>query len=312
MRSIMKKNLLYRAAVLSTLPLLLAACSQQDNEPMNVNAGRVSLEISAGIDTRAIIEGSALPEESRFGIFGVTKETKELQEDIENVFVDYIKGKCTLGNDVFLDKRPTYIYAYYPYNETATLNNVPVSMSAGHTDYLYGCSYDVATGSNNTVNNAQPHATIRFKHAMAQIKLIAYKTADYEGDALVSIFVVNGVPLHGTMDVTTGGIKVTEQGKMTFNITNPSNLHVEGKGTTTYRFLAIPTDEVANRTMLIGLDDEYVTVPLPATVWKAGQQYTYTLVIDRNHNVLVTEGEITPWENNTQEEITVGDNNYVE
>lgn len=312
MSNIMKKNLLYRAVALVALPLLLAACSQQDNEPMNISSEQASLEISVGVDTREIIQGSTLPDLSSFGIFGVTQETGELQEDIENVSVEYVKGECTLSRDVLLDERPTFIYSYYPYDETATLNSVPVSMNGGATDYLYGCSYNFATGANTTVNNAQPHATIYFKHALAQVRLIAYKTADYEGDAFVASFVVNGVPLHGTMDATTGSITATEWGDMPFKITNPSNLYVEGEGTTTYRFLAIPTDRVGDRMMMIELDGEYVVVPLPATVWEAGQQYTYTLVVDKNHNVLVTEGEIVPWENNTQEEITVGDDNYVE
>lgn len=308
----MRKNLLYRAAALGALPFLFVACSKQDNEPMDMEAERVPLEISISADTRTIIEGSTLPDLTSFGIFGVTEETEALQEDIENVSVEYVKGKCTLNRDVLLDERPTYIYAYYPYSEKAWLNSVPVEMNAGTNDYLYGCSYSVATGQNTTVSSAQPHANIRFKHAMAQVRLIAYKTADYEGNAFVSSFVVNGVPLHGTMEATTGEIKVTQWGEMTFKVTNPGNLHVEGEGTSTYRFLAIPTDDVAERTVLIELDSEYVVVPLPNIAWKAGQQYTYTLVVDENHNVLVTESEITPWKNNTQDEITVGDDNYVE
>ena len=312
MSNIMKKNILYRAAALGALSFLLAACSQQDNEPMNISSELVPLEVSVGVNTRDIIQGSTLPDLSNFGIFGVTQETGELQEDIDNVNVEYVKGECALSRDVLLDERPTSIYAYYPYNETATLNSVPVQMNGDATDYLYGCSYDLATGTNTTVNNAQPHATIYFKHALAQVRLIAYKTADYEGDAYVTGLVVNGVPLRGTMDATTGGISDIEWGDMVMKVTEPGNLFVEGEGTTTYRFLAIPTEEVANRTMLLWLDGEYVTVPLPATVWEAGQQYTYTLVVDKNHNVLVTEGEIVPWENNTQEEITVGDDNYVE
>ena len=308
----MKKNLLYRAAALCALPLLLAACSQQDNEPINVEGELVPLEISVSADTRTIIDGSTLPDLTNFGIFGITQEKGELQEDIENVSVEYVKGECTLSRDVLLDERPTFIYSYYPYDETATLNSVPVSMNGGATDYLYGCSYNLATGANTTVNNAQPHATIYFKHALAQVRLIAYKTADYEGDAYVAGFVVNRVPLYGTMDVTTGSITDTEWGDMVMKVTGSNNLFVEGEGTTTCRFLAIPTEEVANRTMLIELDGEYVTVPLPAPVWEAGQQYTYTLVVDRNHNVLVTEGDITPWENNTQGGITIDDDNYVE
>lgn len=312
MSNIMKKNILYRAAALGALPLLLAACSQQDNEPVNISSELVPLEVSVGVDTRDIIQGSTLPDLSNFGIFGVTQETGELQGDIDNVNVEYVKGECALSRDVLLDERPTSIYAYYPYNETATLNSVPVQMNDGTTDYLYGCSYDLATGTNTTVNNAQPHATIYFKHALAQVRLIAYKTADYEGDAYVAGFVVNRVPLYGIMDVTTGSITDTEWGDMVMKVTGSNNLFVEGEGTTTCRFLAIPTEEVANRTMLIELDGEYVTVPLPATVWEAGQQYTYTLVVDKNRNVLVTEGEITPWENNVQGEITVGDDDYVE
>lgn len=312
MSNIMKKNILYRAAALGTLSFLLAASSQQDNEPMNISSELVPLEVSVGVNTRDIIQGSTLPDLSNFGIFGVTQETGELQGDIDNVNVEYMKGECALSRDVLLDERPTMVYAYYPYDETATLNSVPVQMNGGATDYLYGCSYDLATGTNTTVNNAQPHATIYFKHALAQVRLIAYKTADYEGDAYVTGLVVNGVPLRGTMDATTGSISDIEWGDMVMKVTEPSNLYVEGEGTTTYRFLAIPTEEVANRMMLIELDGEYVTVSLPATVWEAGQQYTYTLVVDKNHNVLVTEGDITPWENNTQGGITIDDDNYVE
>ena len=307
----MKKNLLYRAAALCALPLLLAACSQQDNEPINVEGELVPLEISVSADTRTIIDGSTLPDLTNFGIFGITQETGELQEDIENVSVEYVKGECTLSRDVLLDERPTFIYSYYPYDETATLNSVPVSMNGGATDYLYGCSYNLATGANTTVNNAQPHATIYFKHALAQVRLIAYKTADYEGEGFVPSFVVNAVPLNGSLDVTTGVITPDLFGDMVVK-TDGGTLNIEGEGTTTYRFLAIPTEEVADRMMLIELDGEYVVVPLPATVWEAGQQYTYTLVVDKNHNVLVTEGDITPWENNTQGGITIDDDNYVE
>lgn len=312
MSSIMKKNLLYRAVALGALPLLLAACSQQDNEPMNVEDGLVPLEISVSADTRTIIDGSTLPDLTSFGIFGVTQETGELQEDIENVSVEYVKGECTLSRDVLLDERPTSIYAYYPYDETATLNSVPVQVNESETDYLFGCSYDLAAGANTTVNNAQPHANIYFKHALAQVRLIAYKTADYEGDAFVASFVVNGVPLHGTMDATTGSITATEWGDMTFKVTNPSNLHVEGEGTTTYRFLAIPTEDVLDRMMQIELDSEYVVVPLPATIWEAGQKYTYTLVVDGAGSVRVSEAVITPWENNEQSGITVGDDDRLQ
>lgn len=136
MSSIMKKNLLYRAVALGALPLLLAACSQQDNEPINMEGELVPLEISVSADTRTIIDGSTLPDLTSFGIFGVTQETGELQEDIENVSVEYVKGECTLSRDVLLDERPTSIYAYYPYDETATLNSVPVQVNESETDYL--------------------------------------------------------------------------------------------------------------------------------------------------------------------------------
>ena len=307
----MKKNFLYRAAALYALPLLLAACSQQDNEPINVEGELVPLEISVSADTRTIIDGSTLPDLTNFGIFGITQETGELQEDIENVSVEYVKGECTLSRDVLLDERPTFIYSYYPYDETATLNSVPVSMNGGETDYLYGCSYDLAAGANTTVNNAQPHATIYFKHALAQVRLIAYKTADYEGEGFVPSFVVNAVPLNGSLDVTTGVITPDLFGDMVVK-TDGGTLNIEGEGTTTYRFLAIPTEKVLDRTMLIELDGEYVMVPLPATVWEAGQQYTYTLVVDGAGSIHVGEAVITPWENNEEPGITVGDDDRLQ
>ncbi|HJD09641.1 MAG TPA: hypothetical protein H9922_00560, partial [Candidatus Phocaeicola caecigallinarum] len=45
--------------------------------------------------------------------------------------------------------------------------------------------------------------------------------------------------------------------------------------------------------------------------WESGHEYTYELVIT-NHGLKMSEGEIIPWENNTQGGITVGDDNYVE
>lgn len=308
----MKRHLISKVAMLGILPFLLAACSQQENELIKSEVKQVPLEISLATDTRAIIDGITLPDASNFGIFGITEETGELQNDIYNISVAYDKKECFLSRDVFLDERPTTIYAYYPFNEKATLNSVPVQVNNGsYDDYLYGRSYDLTMGTYATVNNEQPHATIYFKHAMALIRLFVYKTADYEGDAIVSGFVVNGVPLQGTLDVITGQIKTTEYGDMVYTV-EASPLYVEGEGTTVYRFLTIPTDMNLDRGMLMELDGKYVVVPLPYTIWKMGQQYTYTVVVDRNQNALVTKGEIIPWENNTLGGITVDDDNYIQ
>ena len=64
--------------------------------------------------------------------------------------------------------------------------------------------------------------------------------------------------------------------------------------------------------MQIELDGEYVVVPLPATIWEAGQKYTYTLVVDGAGSVRVSEAVITPWENNEQSGITVGDDDRLQ
>ena len=45
--------------------------------------------------------------------------------------------------------------------------------------------------------------------------------------------------------------------------------------------------------------------------WEPGREYTYRLVIT-NHGLQISKGEITPWENNMQGEIIVGNDNYVE
>ena len=114
---------------------LLMACSSENET--NESETKVPLEISIGNNTRSIIEGTTIPTQTQFGIFG---EYNQKINDIDNMSVFY-DGKCKLSKDVYLNNSSMHIKAYYPYSSKVEKGIAEIDIR-DQIDFLYGSAVD--------------------------------------------------------------------------------------------------------------------------------------------------------------------------
>lgn len=180
----MKKTFYSIMAGATCLASMLSVVACSSEEKLALSDGRVPLEVEVvGVqDTRTIIDGTALPDGSQYGIFAMLGGgTTDAVENGVNVQVDYNNGKSTLRNPVYIpDNADVPVYAYYPYDsqnsDLAYLRQIPVEASS-QTDYLYGTSVDV--NNNFSFANAyNPKVRIHFRHALARVRLNVRKADD--------------------------------------------------------------------------------------------------------------------------------------
>ena len=274
----------------------LTACNNQ-NENIPIDK-EVVLEITLKEGTsRNIIEGSVLPDESQMGVFVVDSDENIMES---NVLVNYVDKVCQMTEPVYLSKEDMNVYAYYPYDKSASLKKIQVN-AKNQIDYLYGYAVndnDVKT----TVNIDQPHADILLKHIMSRITFNIEKVDEIETELYFTDIMVEGFNGSGTFDIQKGEFLSME--KIGFSLKFPA----ESKSVD---FLTMPTDNVQSVYLNIGINNKSYAVKLPEGAWESGQQYTYTIIVEKG-NVSIGTIEITPWNENIKDGIEINDNNYIE
>lgn len=274
----------------------LTACNNQsENIPIDKE---VVLEITLKEGTsRNIIEGSVLPNESQMGVFVVDSDENIMES---NVLVNYVDKVCQMAEPVYLSKEDMNVYAYYPYDKSASLKKIQVN-AENQIDYLYGYAVndnDVKT----TVNSDQPHANILLKHIMSRITFNIKKADEIETELYFTDMMIEGFNGSGTFDIQKGEFLSME--KIGFSLKFPA----ESKSV---EFLAMPTDNVQSVYLNIGINNKSYAVKLPEGTWESGQQYTYTIIVEKG-NVSIETIEITPWNENIKDGIEINDKNYIE
>ena len=296
--------------------LSVVACSSEEEQALS--DGRVPLEVEiVGVqNTRTIIDGTALPDGSQYGIFAMLGGgTTDAVENGVNVQVDYNNGKSTLRNPVYIpDNADVPVYAYYPYDsqnsDLAYLRQIPVEVSS-QTDYLYGTSVD-ANNNFSFANAYNPKVRIHFRHALARVRLIIRKAADNANTYELPYVGLQNLLSKGWFDLYEGVLAKSEG---SVNVTRLVSAELAKyqlntpEDSITFDFLVLPMN-TATQTVTLGLgnnfdnfEDFMLTAPIPATEWKSGQQYTYNVTIRDNHmpaaatrSLEVSQPIITLWD----------------
>lgn len=101
----------------------------------------------------------------------------------------------------------SYLFAIYPYDQTATnASEFPVTLAA-QVDYLY-------SGTGVSVSYSKPSVALKMRHAMA---VLAFDIRSYVGGTLSQIEIGNSTfPTAGTLRVTSGKITPTAYGTYTY------------------------------------------------------------------------------------------------
>lgn len=278
--------------------VLLMACSSENET--NESETKVPLEISIGNNTRSIIEGTTIPTQTQFGIFG---EYNQKINDIDNMSVFY-DGKCKLSKDVYLNNSSMHIKAYYPYSSKVEKGIAEIDIR-DQIDFLYGSAVD-SKGELQVVNNSNPKANIVFKHALSRLTFKVRHTAAYGGDFKLTKIFITPVYVTANFNVISQELTPSLLNEPTF----PLNVTVT-EDFTSFDLLMIPLPENSHPRWILFSGDNisYGNTTLEGE-WAAGQQYTYEITFDDN-GIKVSEAVITPWESSTQPGIDITDDNLV-
>lgn len=273
--------------------LLFTACSQQE-DPETTAAGRVPLQVEvAGVSTRAAIQGSTLPEGSRYGTFVMqSTSNSDFLDNGRNVSVSYSGGTSKMSNTVYLDDYQAKVLAYYPY-DSSNSNPGSISVYSGTTDYLYG-GYIDSNSSPLYVDEDQPKATITLRHALARVRFIMHKAADNDSTYRFSNIQLHGYTASATVSLlrqtVTPSTRTTStglNGTVYFNTLSNAGDSIEAE------YLMVP---MSIRDVSIAMSGtKSFTAYIPAGHWESGHDYTYYVTIDKGQNIRISQAVINEW-----------------
>lgn len=202
----------------------------------------------------------------------------------------------TQATPVYLSSVMATIYAYYPWNTTATDGTVIAIDHTSQTDFMYGTPV-------TNINNRKPKAAITMNHALSLVQF-DFKKENYTGiGSLTAITIANkagGSSLisQGTLDLATGAITKGSSKEPVTKATNlPQTIGTWAEATYP-KMLVIPTSALAAAGDIVisfTVDGQVYNWNVPSgTVWEQGKKNTYTVTI-KGTALEVSPVTITPW-----------------
>ena len=303
------------SALLLTLGAIsIASCSQEEDNAMMQEKGNLLKIRTSVTDTRGVITGTTFQKGDEIGICVTTVDGHDYTGNSQNIRATYTGSDWQLEQEVELTDDEAIVYAYYPYNANAT-DSVDIYLNPTttpeQTDYLQGSCQGVSI--NNTTAN------IQFKHVLTRLTLAVTKGANDVGEGVISrVRIENGLQYYNGQYVgerpTKRDTKIATRGKMSIKtganrkITSQEDYFVEIPVNCTinaseaqnidilllpvsYSSIQVNTWSTTRINVILTIDgDEYRftldAVPessglFPTYSWKAGQQYTYPITINR-------------------------------
>lgn len=284
---------------LLALPFVLAGCSNDENlSGGNDNNGRVALQVSSGIQTRAFDNqweaGDAI------GIFMLNNGQNTVADGYDNV--PYRVESAGEGGKAFSPSSEVIYFpsngderdfiAYYPYSADKVVNGV-YHIDLTNQDPQKGIDFMLA---GKVADKSRNDATVsfRFTHKLTKIVMDIEPGAGVTADDLKNITVsLTGQPTVGTFDVLNGQ-HVTVTGTDKKAVTLPANAdgtHAEG--------IVFPSENYAGMsfaftTQAIGSYEWPLSQSTKATKFEAGKKYLYTITVNKT-SIEVTS-TIKDWE----------------
>lgn len=161
------------------------------------------LNMSTEAITKAIIEGSRLPDNSSVGLFITDDSGFYEPAGYKNIkYTSRSEGGAQVWdseNPIYLSDKDATLYSYYPHLASLTsMNLLPVTASSTvQVDYMWGNPVNVSKG--NRVAN------ITMKHALAVVR-VTFVRGTYSGDGIISKVSFSGgcAASIAALDITNG------------------------------------------------------------------------------------------------------------
>lgn len=318
------------------LPLWFG-CSSDEAIVENVEQAEEMPEVSfcSGVSqTRAVIEGTFLPEGLRVGIYGLIAEPGTsfngnwggylIQDNLSNgayTAMEALAGSQELRADVVAkfpaDEKDLLVFAYSPYTEEVDLETatIPVAVAVGiddTEDYLYTGN---GTSTQSVALQKDP-INLMFKHAMARMDIHIQKGEAEtlpESATLKQIVVTTKGGSTGTMSLTDGSITIAEpEGGNVISTSDALDIVVDDATIgnpveTGCKFLLYPGDEITEIMLVMTRSDresqgniEYpIYVTDPGTVQLEAGRITKLTLTYLPQDVLVNS-TLQAWQDGTE------------
>ena len=186
--------------------LLVCSCHDEITPTIPVEIEQqeeLVLNMSTETITKAIIEGSRLPDNSSVGLFITDDSGFYEPAGYKNIkYTSRSEGGAQIWeseNPIYLSDKDATLYSYYPHRASLTsMNLLPVTASSTvQVDYMWGNPVNVSKG--NRVAN------ITMKHALAVVR-VTFVRGTYSGDGIVSKVSFSGgcAASIAALDITNG------------------------------------------------------------------------------------------------------------
>jgi hypothetical protein len=280
--------------------LFMQGCSGMEDTERMEDRKSLSIQVSnASIQTKALIEGNYLPDNSKVSV-SLMEEGNATYDGITYRNISYTaKGigtsqKWEAASQILLSSTIGKVYAYYPYSASVTsITSIPVETSS-QTDYMYATPVSVSDKDNN--------ASLVMNHALSAIRFSLVK-GTYTGAGKITAVSVKGT------GVATGAVLNAQTGLIS-NFTGANTAISIAKNFTLSNVpqevdaIIIPTGTNAAMTLSITMDGKEYTVETDPVKPIKGTVYKYKLTINSTGLTVdgITAGD---WEYNEKGEYTI-------
>lgn len=293
----MKRNLFFSAGV-AACALLAASCSHDDDLPGgNDNDGRVALQVSSGIQTRAVNDQWETGDQ--IGIFMLNNGQNTVADGYGNV--PYLVADAGAGGKAFTpvseviylptDDGKRDVIAYYPYSAdkvTEGVYNIDLTVQDPQKEIDFMLAGKVTDKSRIDAN-----VSFLFAHKLVKIVMDIHPGNGVTADDLKNITVsLTGQPTVGTFDVLNGqNVTATSTDKKDISLlADVDGTHAEG--------IIFPSADYSGMSFVfttpaIGSYEWALNQSAKATQFEAGKKYLYTITVNKT-DISVT-ATITDW-----------------
>lgn len=286
----MKKDMKY---MLLALPLLLAACSQDDGTDTLAQkpAQPVSVSISADI------EGTRAPLDRTSFVSGDQVSVVICQNDNTLLSWRDFRRSTTWTAVTSATLQPwqgqAQVYGVYPALSESQKAEAKVDAVALDISPVDSQQQDILYGATTSAITAEaPNAKMLFHFALARVTFNISKGQIYD-DTDTRLYLTEATLMQkaatSTATIRTKGSLNLKTGNITPDATSPAALSLPANSlevttsNTRVEFLVIPADIQEGTVLRLKLNDKYIQVDLPTSpikAWEKGKQYTYPVKLN--------------------------------
>lgn len=291
---------------LAAILLLTAACTDELNDHP-ADTGR-PIAFTPVAETRAAVEGSALPSGSSFSVWGWYGTGNEINKNVFDGNTVTESGGTwgyTGGTQYWIPGMTYNFYGVYPASVTASVTNDGIITVEG-----FDCSeaVDLMTATATGLSgDAVQTVAMQFGHLLAKIEFVGKSEG---GNATVNKLVLSNISTQGTY-VSSSIPLWSNLGSRDITIDSSSDLTPDGVSVSGDMLLIPQTLTAPQLTVTYSTDTETgrtETYTLPVDVvssWVAGQSYRYTFTVTGGGYIIFDVPTVNKWGSATGGNITI-------